>query len=267
MKRAGVVVLACWTAFSAPAGETAAEHGKRVVEEALQALGGDAFVHMEDRVETGRAYSFYRSELSGLSLAKIYSRYLTRPEPPIPGQVHVREREAFGKDESSAVLLTPEGAWEIGFRGARPLEDLRFDNWKDSTLRNIFYILRQRLGEPGLTFFWQGSDFYENLPVDIVEIADADNRAVTVYFSKLNKLPVRQQFKRRNPQYKDWDTEVTVFAKYRDVGGMKWPYDIRRDRNGEKVFEMFADSVEVNRNLTDDLFTLPGNLKILPKLK
>ena len=55
--------------------------------------------------------------------------------------------------------------------------------------------------------------------MEIVEITDADNRTVTVYFSQLTKLPVRQQFKRRNPQYKDLDTEVTVFAKYRDVGG------------------------------------------------
>ena len=30
---------------------------------------------------------------------------------------------------------------------------------------------------------------------------------------------------------------------------------------------MFSDSVEINKNLTDDLFTLPGNLKILPKPK
>ena len=45
---------------------------------------------------------------------------------------------------------------------------------------------------------------------------------------------------RRNTEYKDFDTEVTVFAKYRDVGGgVKWPFDVRRDRNGEKIFEMY----------------------------
>ena len=246
------------------AAETAEQRGKRVVHEALQALGGDAFLHMQDRVETGRAYSFYRQELSGLSLAKIYTRYLAPSGKP--GEIAVREREAFGKDGASAVLLTESGGWEITFRGARPLDDVRYGNYRDSTLRNIFYILRQRLNEPGLTLYSQGSDFYENRPVEIVDITDAANNTVTVYFDQLNKLPVRQVFKRRNEQFKDFDTEVTVFAKYRDVGGgVKWPYDIRRERNGEKIYEMFSDSVEINQDLTDDLFSLPGSIKILPK--
>ena len=104
--------------------------------------------------------------------------------------------------------------------------------------------------------------------MEIVDITDAENVMVTVYFSSSTKLPVRQVFKRRNPEYKDFDTEVTLFAKYRDVGGgVMWPYDIRRDRNGEKIYEMFADSVEINKNLKDDLFTLPANLKMLPKAK
>jgi hypothetical protein len=44
-------------AFSAAGlAETAHERGKRVVNEALQALGGQAFLRVEDRVESGRAY-------------------------------------------------------------------------------------------------------------------------------------------------------------------------------------------------------------------
>jgi hypothetical protein len=89
-----------------------------------------------------------------------------------------------------------------------------------------------------------------------------------VYFDKLNKLPVRQLFKRKNPEYKDFDTEVTLFAKYRDVGGgVQWPFDVRRDRNGEKIFEMYSESVEINKDLKDSLFVLPSNVKMLPKAK
>lgn len=244
--------------------ETPAERGKRVVNEALQALGGNAYQQMEDRVEAGWAYSFYRQELSGLSIAKIYTRYLT----PVPGKLSVRERQAFGKDEYAAVLFNESGAWEVTFRGARPLADERYANYIDSTLRNIFYILRQRLDEPGLTFYSQGSDIYMNQPVEIVDITDADNRTVTVYFNQMTKLPIRQVFKRRNPEFKDFDEEVMVFSKYRDVGGgVKWPFDMRRERNGEKTYEIFSDSVEINRNLKDNLFTLSANLKLLPKEK
>ena len=247
----------------APSAESHEERGKRVINEALEALGGQTFVNMEDRVETGRAYSFYREQLTGLSVARIYTRYLV----PVPGKIALRERQAFGKDQSSAVLFADDGAWEITFRGARPLDDQRYQNYQDSTLRNIFYILRQRLHEPGLQLYSQGADVFENAPVEIVDITDADGRTVTVYFSQRTKLPIRQVFKRRNPEYKDFDQEVTVFAKYRDIAGVKWPFDIRRDRNGEKIYEMYTDSVEVNKDLRDDLFSLPGNIKVLPKAK
>ena len=191
MTRAGATILiagfALAAALAAAPAETRQERGKRVVNEALQALGGDAYLHMEDRVEMGRAYSFYRAEISGLSVAKIYTRYLAAA----PGQLGLRERDSFGKvevrasdlKESNAILFNEIGAWEITFRGARPLDDTRYANYKDSNLRNILYILRQRLKEPGMAFYSQGSDFWENRPVEIVDITDADNLTVTVRLS------------------------------------------------------------------------------------
>jgi len=253
------LLLAC--AALTTAAETAQERGRRVVHEALQALGGKQYLAMEDRVESGRAYSFYREQLEGLTIAKIYTRYLT----PDPGKISLRERENFGKDESYGVLFNETGAWEITYRGARPLDKKRVDAFRDGTLRNVFYIIRERMNEPGMDFFSRGGDLYENRPVEIVDITDSEGLTTTVYFSSLDKLPVRQIFKRRNEEFKDFDTEETIFAKYRDVGGgVKWPFSIRRFRNREKLFELYSDSVQINRNLKDDLFTLPANLKILP---
>jgi hypothetical protein len=260
MKSIGPVLLTLSFAACALAAETAHERGKRVVNEALQAVGGKAYLAMEDRVETGRAYSFFRQELEGLSIAKIYTRYL-RPFQSLSASAN------FDKDESSGVL-NQDGAWEITYRGARLLEPKRIENWRDGTLRNIFYILRQRLDEPGMDFYSRGSDLYENLPVEIVDITDADGLTVSVYFSSSTKLPVRQVLKRRNPEFKDFDTEETLFAKYRDVGGgVMWPFSIRRSRNGEKLYEIYSESVQINKNLKDDLFTLPAKLKILPPAK
>ena len=261
-------LLAGACAAAAARAETAQERGKRVVEDALKGLGGANYLSMEDRVESGRAYSFYREQLQGLSRAKIYTRYLTRPEPPVAGFFGIRERETFGKSEDNAVLFNETGAWEVTFRGARPLTDERTKAYRESMLRNIFYIVRERLGEPGLTFLSQGADILENQPVEIVEISDADNRVVTVYFSQSTKLPVRQKFRRRNAISGDMDDEVTLFSKYRDVGGgVMWPFQILRERNGEKIFEIFSDAVTINQNLKDDLFMLPGNMKVLKPVK
>jgi len=266
----GTKWLSCLLACTALAGglwaqqETRQERGIRVVDEALAALGGDAFLHVADRVETGRAYSFYNAQLAGLSVATVYTRYLV----PVAGKLAIRERENFGrKQDEGFVLFDENGGWEVNYHGAKPIEDQRFKNYQESGVLNIFYILRQRLSEPGLSFYSQGSDRFENQPVEIVDITDADGRTVTVYFSHSTKLPVRQSFRRRNPTYGDFDTEVTDFAKYHPTGGILWPYDIRRERNGEKIFEMYAETVEINQSLGDELFTLPANVKMLPKDK
>jgi hypothetical protein len=251
------------------AAENAQERAKRVVDAALAALGGQHFLEMRDRTEVGRAYQFYRQQLSGLAIAHIYTRYLTRPDPPVANFLGLRERQSFLKDQSAAIVFNEQGeGFDITWRGARPLPDETLARYKDSTLHNVLYILRMRLGEPGLTFFSQGSDVRENQPVDIVDITDDENRTVTVYFNSTTKLPVYQVFKRRNPVDKQWDIEATRFSKYRDVGGgVMWPFAVERERNKEKIFEMYADSITINKDLKDDMFTLPSNMKILKKEK
>jgi hypothetical protein len=270
MMRFVQVLLACAALVSLQAAETPADRGKRLVNEALQALGGDAFSHMRDRLESGRVFTFYRSEITGLSLAKIYTRYASAPAS---GKLRLRERESFlsqspGRPETSAVLFTEDGAWDLTYRGAQPLDDQRYQTFLDTTERNIFYILRCRLSVPGLEFYWQSTDVFENHPVEIVDITDAANQTVTVTFDQDTKLPMRQVYRRRNPQFKDFDTEVTMFANYHAAGhGVEWPTNIRRERNGDKIFEMYSDTVEVDKNLTDDLFSIPVKMKVLPKPK
>jgi len=249
--------------------ETSQQRGQRIIDEAVAALGGQNFLQMRDRTEYGRAYQFYRQRLSGLAIAHIYTRYLVRPEPPVPNFMGLRERQSFLKDQSAALLFLETGeGYDVTWRGARPMPDETLARYKDSTLHNVLYILRMRLGEPGLTFEAQGSDVRENQPVEIVDIVGSDSRTVTVYFNRTSKLPIYQVYKRRNPQDKLFDTEATRFSNYRDVGGgVQWPCAIERERNGEKIFEMYSETVVINKDLKDDLFTLPSKAKILKKEK
>jgi hypothetical protein len=253
-------------ALSGGFAQTSAQKGKQILDEAVAALGGEKFLRVRDRVETGRAYSFYRAELSGLSVATIWTRYLPQPDPLEPGKLLVAERESFGKEERSGAVLFFDGkGYEITWRGARPLPQETIDRYRDSTLHNVFYILRQRLGEPGLIVEWQRSDFVDNRPVEIVNITDADNRVVTVFFDRMTKLPVRQLYYRRNPVTRERDEEVTIYSKYRDVGGgVQWPFDIQRLRNGDQIFQIYSESVSINQGLADSLFQLPAGMKILP---
>jgi hypothetical protein len=115
-----------------------------------------------------------------------------------------------------------------------------------------------------LIFESRGADVLDNAPVEIVDITDADNHTTTVYFHRTTKLPVREVFYRRNAVTKDKDEEITLFSKYREVDGIQWPFAIERQRNGEKTFEIFADSVKINDpKVPGNLFELPSDIKLL----
>jgi hypothetical protein len=245
--------------------ETQQERGKRVIDEALQALGGDKFRSVKDRVEIGRAYSFFREQLRGLAVAKITTKYM-QPAGHPPKHASVVERQAYGKDEDQVIIFPGTGkGYILTWRGAKPLPEDRLRRFDESTLRNVLYILRMRLDEPDMTFISRGTDVIDNNPVELVEIADSENRSTVVAFHRTTKLPFRQVFETRDPKTKERNEEIMYFSKWRDTGGgVMWPYHMERLRNGEKVFEIFSESVVVNQNVQDEIFRVPGNLKVLP---
>ncbi len=261
MLRALFTGLVALSAFA----ETFAARGERVVKEALAAVGGDRYLAMNDRIERGRAYSFHRERLSGLSRTTIYTRYLVRPEPPVPGFFGLRLRQALGKKEESAVVFLEDlKGWDITYRGARPIPDEDVQRFQEGQLRNVFYILRMRLGEPGLILESKGSDVVDNQPAELVDITDSENRVIRVWFHQTTKLPIRQLAVRREGP--DRFEDLTFYSKYRDVGdGVQWPYTMLRQRDGATAFEIFLDSVEINQGLDDTLFTVSGDTKILKK--
>ncbi|HBY64547.1 MAG TPA: hypothetical protein DEH78_32405 [Solibacterales bacterium] len=131
----------------------------------------------------------------------------------------------------------------------------------------MFYILHSRLDEPGMIIESRGADVVDNVPVETVDFTDRENRVTRVYFTRSTKLPLKQVFERRDKIGLRTE-ETLLFSKYRDAGsGVQWPFVIRRDRDGRKVFEIYSEKVEINTGLTDDLFMLPVSMKLLPPKK
>ncbi len=242
------------------AAQPATVRGRAIVDQSLAAVGGKKFLSMTDRIEQGRLYSFYREQLNGLATAKVYTKY----EQP-GGTLNVRERQSFGKkEEDYAYLFTDKEGVQVSFRGIRPLPDGQYDRYVDTTLRNIFYILRYRLDELGMIFEFKGTAVFDNNPVEVVDITDGENRTVTVYFHRTTHLPIRQIYQRRDPEKQRKVEEMTVYNKYRDVGGVMWPWSIVRFRDGNKIFEMYSESVTINNAKLDQaLFAPPTNAKRL----
>lgn len=239
------------------------ERGRKLMDEAIAALGGPKFLAMQDRTEEGRAYSYYRERLSGLSLARFETFY-----DESPGQVvKVRERQAFGKKFDYALLFEGNGkAWDITYRGAKPVPDDIIARWQDSMQRNALYIMRCRMNEPGMIFERRGGEVFDNQPVEIVDVTDSENRTVSVYLHSSTKLPVRQLYRRQNPD-KSWNEEDTRWAKYRDTEGVQWPWSITRSRNGERNLELYSNEVVLNKGLKKSDFELGAKVNLIEDKK
>jgi len=241
------------------AAETLQERGRRIIDQCIDALGGDAFRQMPGRLETGRAYRFYNDQITGLAPAKIYTKFLEA------GDFREVQRQVLGKNDDETVLLSATGGWDITYRGAEEIPKERIDQFRDTALTDIFYILRARLGEPNMSLFSRGQDVVENQPTDIVDYYDADNRNVTVWIHSSTHLPVRQLVKRWDPLIKDRRDEITRFNTYRDTGnGVMWPHTIQRERDNEKTYQLLSDSVKIGV-WADNMFQLPPTAKILKK--
>lgn len=242
--------------------ETSQERAKKLIADMIHALGGDGFRFLQTRSETGRAYSFYREQLSGLTIARIHTKYLEKPI----GALRMVQRQVFGKKQDDAVILTGTDAWDVTYRGARLLGEDRIKQFNTSTLNDVFYILRMRLAEPGMAFDARGREVVENQPVEKVEFNDSENRTLTVWIHSSTLLPVKQSFKRWDPVINDRREEVTRFSKYRQAGnGVMWPYDTQRERDKEKLFELYADKVSIGDDLPTAMFELEPGVTVLKK--
>ncbi len=251
------------TASTVFAAETAKDRGKRLIDKTIEGLGGDAFRNMRTRTEIGRAASFYRDQLTGYSATRIYTKYLA---PDADAKILELQRQVFGKKpEDGATLFTTTEGYDVTYRGAKPLADDQVVRFRDATLHDIFYILRQRLQEPGMEFEGVGADIVENQSVEAIDIYDAENRNLRVWVNSSTFLPVKQRYERFDPVIGQRREEVTRYSKYRSAGGVMWPHTFARERDTEKTNEMNSESVTINDPLPESLFELPNGIKILKK--
>ncbi len=245
-------------------GETSQEKGRQLVRRCLGAVGGQKFLDMRDKVAHGRAYQFYESRLSGLAVVTIYTKYDPKPSSPEPGWIGVRERRDYGKNADYSFLFANGKIWDITYRGARPFPETQVREYQERLRRDIFYILKYRMDEPGMIFEWGGADLVENQETEKLLVTDAGNVSLTVYLNKFTHLPMREEYLRRDPRTREVSREVSNYSRYRNISGVQIACNTQVWRDDEKLAESFIEDLEINKNLDESLFTLKKGLKILP---
>ena len=229
---------------------SSADRGRAILEATIEKLGGAAFLEPRDLRAEGRAFQFGRDErLSGLARFVVYEKFPNK------------ERQELGKDKDIIRVFNGDQGWDKTFRGVREYPPEEMQRIRNSTLLSVEHILRYRMNEPGLLVRYAGRDMIARRPVDLVEVVDAENRAVTIAVERASKLPVRREWSRRNPRTRVRETEVEVLGKYRKVNGILTPYYRLRERNGQKFLEVFITGAAYNVNLPDSLFERPPGPK------
>jgi hypothetical protein len=219
---------------------------------------------MQSRFETGHIYGFFHDLLSGPEIVHAYFEYL--PSAP-PGGLAVRERQLLGKKQDYSYLFLPTRAWDLTFRGARPVSDETWTRYYRSIYNDILYILRCRLNEPGIEFDYIGSDVYLSQHVEVLDVVDAANTTVRVYLDHNTMLPLHESYTWFDDKTREHNDEAADYDKYRDSDGVMWPFVIERHHNGYKVSQMFAESVRTNQGLPPKIFDLPEGVKLLNKVQ
>jgi hypothetical protein len=242
------------------------EEGRALVERAFQAVGGEAFLKVATQVASGRAYSFYNNRVGGLARITVYDRFEPMREDAPEGWMPVSRREVYTEKGDYYTLFRNGKAWEVTFQGARPLPEDMLERYRLGVQRDFFYFLRYRRNEKGLYYYSPGMEIVDNTPTDVLEITDYDGDTIKVFMRQSDGLPHTGLYTRRDPKTRIPFVEKTIWSKYKPSGnGVTLPWNIRRERDEEKVYEQFAGKLETNVKLGGDIFELPRGVKELPR--
>ena len=222
------------------------DRGRKIIDQAIQALGGQAYLNVRDYRGEGTAYSFTRfEELSGRAPLVNYERY---PD---------KFRQEIGKKHDAIYVVNGDQGWDANYKGVAKMADTEVERIRFGRSLSVDTILRFRLKEPGIALTYTGTDFIDGRLVERVEFADADNNLVTISFDHLSHLPLRREWERPLPNH-EREQNVETLSKYLAAknSSVLFAYYVRRERNGIKIFEAFFNAIEVGK-APEPLFERP----------
>ena len=224
--------------------DQSAAKAKQILAEAIQALGGDAYLNVRDVTCTGRLGQFDHSgELTG------FGHFIDYQQPPL------KERQENLPKHNIISVYNGDQGWELDRGGVSNAPRADMEDFKEGIKRDIDNILRHRIHEAGMTLRYGGSDIVDLRQAQWVELVDNDNRTIRIAFADGTHLPIREVAETRNPKTQMKSEEIDYYANYHTQDGVQTALQLTRERNGIKLFQAFFDKCEYNTGLSDALFT------------
>ncbi len=217
---------------------------RRLLDQMIQALGGQAYMNLQDMEQQGRSYNFYHGNPSGQG--SVFWRFWKWPD---------KERFELTKQRDVIYIYNGDQGWEITYKGTRAEDPDELKEYLRSREYSLNNVLRGWLKQPGTALFYEGSGITQDKQVEKLTIVSANNQAVTLSIDQLTHLPVKKSYLVRDPQSREKDEEAEVYDNWRPEQGINTPHTIVLMHNGDITRQRFIQNVSYNQGIPDSKFT------------
>jgi hypothetical protein len=230
-------------AIDQPIDQENARQARALLDQAIQALGGQAFLNIRDIEQQGRTYSFYHGRPT--SNGVLFWRFVEYPD---------RERIEVTPQRDVAYLYTGNKGYELTFKGPHAMEKKDLDDYLRRRRLSLETVLRTWVNDPTVALFYDGSALAGNLAAQQVTLINAKDEAVSLCFDPDTHLPIKKSYKWRDPVDKERNIEEELYDNYKPVQGVMTPDSFTRYYNGDMQTQRFVNSVHFNQGLDQAMF-------------
>lgn len=224
--------------------DQSAAKAKQLIQQAINALGGPAYLNVHDVTCTGRLSMFGHSgELNG------FETFVDYAQPP------TKDRQENLPKRNIIEVYNGDKGWVLDRGGVSEAAESDIAHFQEGNMTDIDNIFRHRISEKGMIFRYAGTDVVDLKEAEWVELVDSDNRTIRIAFATATHLPLRKIVETRDPASQLKGEEIEYYSLYQAIEGIQTPFQITRERNGLKVFQVFFDKCQYNTNVPDSLFT------------
>ena len=217
---------------------------RQIMNQAIDALGGSAYLNVHDVTCTGHMGQFQHSgALSG------YGQFIDYSEPP------TKERTENLPQRNEIDVFNGDKGWNMDRGGVSEEPESQLIKFQDDQAKDIDNILRHRIHEKDMVIRYDGHDIVDLKEADWVQLVDAQDRTFRIAFDSATHLPLRKTLETRDPKYRTTTQEAEIYSDYHVLDGVNTPLQISRQRNGEAVYQVFFDQCSYNKGLDESLFT------------
>lgn len=228
-----------------PVDQANARKAKAILDQAIQALGGPAYLNIQDISQEGRTYSFHLGQPT--SAGALFWRFYRYPD---------KDRIELTKKRDVAYVYNGDNGYEITYKGIRSDDPKAVADYLRRRHFALDWVLRHWINDPGVALFYEGQAVADQKNCDQVTVMNNHDEAVTLYMDLDTHLPVKKTFSWRDPNDKQRNIEDETYDAYRGQQGIMTPYTITRYYNGDMSNQRFLTSVTYNRNLSDSQFNV-----------